>query len=113
MPIERREVRLDNTELMQAVASYAHQTPGVLPTGSLVGVQVRNHDPGAPSVTAAVRLAAEPQALPIEVRLSHDSVLELMVRFCKEEGIPVPRAGAKAVTVIAGLLTLVIDQSKD
>jgi hypothetical protein len=112
MPIERREVRLDNTELMQAVASYALQTPGVLPNGNLVRVQVVHAAPGAPSVTAAVCPSAEPQASPIEVRLSHDSVLELLVRFCKEEGIPVPRSGAKAVTVIAGLLTLVIDQSK-
>jgi hypothetical protein len=109
MPIERRDIRFTPDELVRAISSYARQTPGVLPHGRLNSVAVAQAQDTAPVVTATVIPPAKTQSTPIEVQLSQDSILEMMIRFCKEESIPVPRNGRKAARVTEGLLTLIID----
>jgi hypothetical protein len=110
MPIERREIRLTDAELIQAMAAYARLTPGVLPDGQLLGMSASRSPAGAPIVTASVLLTAEPNGPPIEVRLAYESLFELLIRFCREEGIPMPRSGNKAAHVVGNSLYLVIDQ---
>ncbi len=108
MPLERREICLTNDELLEAIEFYGRQTPGVLPAGALLEVVVANHAPERPSVTATIRCTYDPVGPPVEVILNDQSVLELLLRFCVEEGIPIPRGGDKKTSVIDGLLTLVI-----
>jgi hypothetical protein len=110
MPIERREISLHTHELMQAVASYARQTPGALPVGEILGVCPSQASSGRPSVVVSVMLSAEPDGPPIDVRLTYESVFELLIRFCREEGIPMPRSGKKEARVVGALLTLLIEQ---
>ncbi len=109
MPHERREIRLFEDELLQAIEVYGRQTPGVLPTGPLLGVSVAGKAPEPPVVTVTVRCAADPSGSPVEIVLNDESVFEVLVRFCLEEGIPIPRGGKKTTSVIDGLLALVIN----
>ncbi len=112
MPIERREIRLTEQELIHAIQAYGRQTPGVLPIGVLLGTDVADRTPDPPRVTVAVRLAADPDQPPVDVRISDQSLFELLIRFCMEEGIPLPRAGTKTAWVMDGLVTLVIENRR-
>ncbi len=110
MPIERREISLHTHELMQAVASYARLTPGVLPSGRILAVCPTMACANGPTVLVSVMLAAEPDGPPIDVRLTYESVFELLIRFCRDEGIPMPRSGSKSARVVDKNLALVIEQ---
>lgn len=112
MPIERREIRLAEDELMRAIISYGRQTPGVLPPGPVLRVALQHVPDAAPCVTATVLLAADREEPPVDVRLQASNVLEMLVRYCQEEGIPIPRGGQKSTSVIGGMLTLVIDSPR-
>jgi len=113
MPFERREIRLTNDELLQAIEVYGRQTPGVLPTGPLLGVVVANSALEMPVVTVTVRCAADMTGPPVDIVLNHESVFEVLVRFCLEEGIPIPRGGRKTTSVLDGLLALVINYGEN
>ncbi len=109
MPLERREIRFRNEELLRAIASYGRLTPGVLPEGALQGVSVALGAQGAPAVTVLVALAVGGPGESVEVHLSSDSILELMIGFCRQEGIPMPRSASKHAAVFDSLLGLVIE----
>ena len=49
----------------------------------------------------------------LDVRLRDTSVLALLIRFCLENNVPIPKRGNKAVRLVDGLLTLVIDYGSD
>jgi hypothetical protein len=110
MPIERREIRLTGDELIQATSGYARFTPGVLPDGQILSVTVALTPQGQPVVTATVLLTETPDRPPIEVLLAYESLCELLIRFCRDEGIPMPRKSNKTAQVVGASLTLVIDQ---
>jgi hypothetical protein len=108
MPVERREIRLSNDEVMAAVSAYARLTPGILPSGKLQNVLVAV-SAARPCVTASVALVGDPSGPLVAVSISYESIVELVIRFCQEEGIPMPRGGSKHASIMDGLLTLVID----
>lgn len=109
MPIERREICLTDEELMRAVQAYGRQTPGLLPIGPMLSVRVVVKAPNIPVVTVSIRLAGDSAEPPVDVCLGDESIFELLVRFCLDEGVPMPRGGKKVAQVIDGMLAMVID----
>ena len=108
MPIERRTISLLEDELRQAVEAFRRVTPDVLPAGALRAVRVEGSST-PPVVTVSVQAAGHA----LDVRLRDASVLALLIRFCSENNVPIPKRGNKVVRVVDGLLTLVIDYAGD
>jgi hypothetical protein len=108
VPIERRYISLLEDELRQAVEAFRRVTPDVLPAGALRAVRVEGGG-ARPALTASVQVAEHV----VDIRLRDTSVLGLLVRFCLENNVPIPKRGNKVVTVVDGLLTLVIDYAGD
>ena len=109
MPIERRRVSLFEGEVRLAVESYRRATPEVLPAGPLQQVSITDVPGGAPAMTVSVLMRYGSVEQLIEVRLNDDHVLALVVRFCVENNIPLPRTAKKTVVLQDGMLTLVFD----
>ncbi|MBV9116960.1 MAG: hypothetical protein JOY63_06310 [Acetobacteraceae bacterium] len=95
-------------ELRQAVEAFRRVTPDVLPAGALRAIRVEDGD-ASPVLTASVQAGERV----LDVRLRDTSVLALLVRFCLENNVPIPKRGNKAVRLVDGLLTLVIDYGSD
>jgi len=108
VPIERRTISLLEDELRQAVEAFRRVTPDVLPAGALRAVRIEGGD-AAPVLTASVQAGERV----LDVRLRDTSVLALLIRFCLENNVPIPKRGNKAVRLVDGLLTLVIDYGSD
>ncbi len=109
MPIERRTISLLGDELQQAVEAFRRVTPDALPTGALRAVRVEDDGTGAPVVTVFVQTRGGTDEQSTSTRLRDATVLSLLIRFCLENNIPIPKRGKKMVAVVGGLLTLIVD----
>lgn len=105
MPRERREIIFSLEEVESAVRSYARVTPRFLPVVEQIAC---SHD-AAGRLTIAVRAAygATVQEMKIEARPRDTAAL--LVRFCLENNIMLPRAGRKSVVAREDGLALLIE----
>ncbi len=98
MPLERREVVLIGDELTDAVRAHAHADPGMLPSGVIVGVAVNTDD--EPIAVTIKLTGTRPDAEGACIYLQKEQCLPILIRFCTEHNIPVPRAGRKSVKIL-------------
>ncbi len=105
MPRERRKIIFTAEELVLAVRSYDRVTAEFLPSGDVRSVQVTDGD----GVRLAVSLQAERSEAPCLIDVPHQDVIELLIRACLENNIPIPRRAAKFLEVVEGDLAMVMD----
>ena len=99
MPLERREIVLIGDELTNAVHAFAHADPGLLPNGVIIGVAVYSEEE---PIAVTIKLAGtKPDAEGTCIYLQKEQCLPILVRFCSEHNIPVPRAGRKMVKILS------------
>jgi hypothetical protein len=112
MPIEQRKLIFSEDEVLQAIQSYARRRPDFLPQGRVLGFRP-SPCPGGPAVglTVAVEMTYGLTRQAIEVEAGETDVVELLIRCCLENNIPIPRTGAKRAAVEDGRLVLAVDYS--
>ena len=111
MPVERREIIFSTNEVLQAVNSYNRMKPDLLPQGTVQDVQIVEGDEIRLRVTIEMTYDDRRQAVEIEVK-AVDTV-ELLVRGCLENNIPIPRRATKFLRLIEGSLALVIQVASE
>ncbi len=111
MPSERRQIILSAEETVHAVEAYRRVRPELLPRGPILGFRLDAPEAagGAPALLVRVEMAYGRTHQAAEVRAEEADLLELLVRCCLENNIPIPRGGSKRAALIDGALALVID----
>ena len=98
MPLERREIVLIGNELVDAVHAFARAEPGVLPPGEITGATVHSE---AEPIAISIKLdGADSGAQGSRVYVPRDQCIPILVRYCTEHNIPLPRAGRKNVKIL-------------
>lgn len=93
-------------ELTDAVASYMRMSPAKYPQGRIVAISPEQTQAGA-----LIKVEINPPNCGNQVvtaQITTPSIIEMLLRFCNENNIPIPRAGRKYTRVIAGAVALLI-----
>jgi hypothetical protein len=98
MSIERREIILTGNELPDAVRAHARGETDFLPIGIITDIAVHTDEE---PVAVTIKLQGAAAAEPVRVLLDKDKCMDVLLRFCLERNIPLPRAGRKLVKVIS------------
>jgi hypothetical protein len=113
MPIERRQILLSSEELAHALDAYRRVNTTFLPQGDVLKVAVGpgadKHIPGGVELTASIRMRYGGSEHEADFMIGGTELLELLIRFCLENNIPVPREGAKFAALIDGAVALRIE----
>jgi hypothetical protein len=109
MPVEIREVILDQDELLQAIHSYTRTLPTKYPPGRVVASASRSTPEGL-LIEASINPPNCGDQV-ITTQLTGDAPVEMLVRFCLENNIPVPRSGKKMVRAAESGMVLTITLS--
>jgi hypothetical protein len=105
MPREHREIIFSPEELESAVRSYARVTPRFLPVAEHVAC---SHDgAGGLTITVQATYGATVQEMSIEAKPA--DIEALLIRFCLENNVMLPRAGRKRVVAHEDGLALLIE----
>ena len=102
MPIELRRIILSADELDRAISSYRRITDGFLPDGDVDSTKV-NQD-GTLCITVNMSYSAPPKHADFDINAEHTR--GILIRFCLENNIPIPRNGEKISLESNGRLVL-------
>jgi len=108
MPIERRQIMLSEPELLQAIQSYRRVHPDFLPDGELNELGVKPSADGGVHLTIDVSMVYGQMRQVLRIEPVAKDIVELLVRCCLENNIPIPRAGRKSAGIVDGMLALII-----
>lgn len=98
MTIERREIILTGNELPDAVRAHARSEPSFLPRGVITEVAVHTDEE---PISITLRLeGAKRDADEVRILLDKEKCVPILLRFCLEHNIPVPKSGRKLVKII-------------
>jgi hypothetical protein len=112
MPIEKRQILLSEDEVIHAIVAYRNVTPAFLPRGDILKLSVSptTHDgPGGAEVTVTICMRYGSTEQMVDLKVDPADIVNLLIRFCLENNIPMPRQGTKATVLIDGMLALAIE----
>ena len=113
MPRETRQIALSDDELLHAIQSYRRMQPNFLPHGPILRTSFARTEELGLHLTVAVRMRYGANEQEIEVRAQEADLLALLIRFCLENNVPVPRRGEKQARIVDGAAVLHIEFSSD
>lgn len=97
---------------MLAVQSYCRIETSVLPCGKIDEVILS--DKGGVKLHVIVGMLYGNTVQPVTIEVKESDVIELLIRACLEQNIPVPRRAKKSISLMDGDLALVIEmESQD
>lgn len=109
MPAERRQILLSAEETLHAIQSYARMRPQFLPHGQVLGFRLDGgEEEGGIGLTISVEAVYGATRTVLDVRTTQPDIVELLIRCCLENNIPIPRSSAKAAAVVDGHLALIV-----
>ena len=109
MPVERRHILLSTEETLHAIQSYARMRPQFLPHGQVLGFRLDEGDEESGiGLTVSVEVAYGATQAMLDVRATQPDIVELLIRCCLENNIPIPRSGAKTAAVVNEHLALIV-----
>jgi len=108
MLIEYRKIEFSENDLLEAIAYHDDATSQRLGTGDLVRVEISGDE-----ITEIIAIVEYPENggtgnIPLPVSF----VIAAMIRYCIDEGIPVPKHGRKDIEVSDGGFALIMRMSK-
>jgi hypothetical protein len=109
MPIEQRQIMLSEAEVLQALESYRRTRTDFLPNGDVTGLALKPppRDGSVHLVVSVVMVYGQTRHT-ISIEIAEADVVHLLIRFCLENNIPIPKIGRKSAGIIDGMLALVI-----
>jgi hypothetical protein len=109
MPIERRQILLSDGELLHAIEVFRRVRPDFLPHGDVNDCKIEPAGAdGAAHITISVSMVYGETRQVIKIATKEADILELLIRCCLENNIPIPRAGRKSTGIIDGRMALMI-----
>ena len=109
MPIERRQIILSEKELLQAIRAYSRMRTDFLPHGEVIGFTLEpTARDGGVHLTVDVGMIYGQTRQTISIQTAEADIIELLIRCCLENNIPIPKIGRKSAGIIDGMLTLFI-----
>lgn len=108
MPLELRKIFLTGDELIDGLKSFRRVNEDFLPQGDIVSTKINEDLTVGVSVRAAYRGGTQDA----DFTVGKDDLLEILIRFCIENNIPIPRQGAKKVIGVSNRLGLEIRVGK-
>jgi hypothetical protein len=108
MPTEIRKILFSTEELLHAVQSYARMVPRFLPAGRVVGFEPVLGEETGLGLTVQVEAGSGNVLTLVMVHAPQARLVEVLVRCCLENNIPIPRRGTKMAKLVEDRLALVI-----
>lgn len=105
MLIEYRKIEFPENDLIEAVACHDEATSQRLGEAELVRIEISG-DNDKPEINAIVHFPENDGSGTIPLPISF--VTAAMIRYCIDEGIPVPKRGRKEIECRDGALSLVV-----
>lgn len=114
MPIERRQIILSEAEVLLAIESYRRTRSEFLPHGEVTGLALKPapRDGGA-QLAVNVGMVYGQTRHTIAIEAAEADIVHLLIRFCLENNIPIPKIGRKSAGIIDGMLALIIHSGVD
>jgi hypothetical protein len=114
MPIEQRQIMLSEAEVLQAIESYRRTRTDFLPNGEVTGLALKSPPrDGLVHLVVSVSMVYGQTRHTISIEIAEPDIVHLLIRFCLENNIPIPKLGRKSTGVIAGMLALIIHSGAD
>jgi hypothetical protein len=114
MPIERRQIIFSEGEVLQAIESYRRTHTDFLPHGEVTGITLK---PATGHVgvhlTISVGMIYGQTRHAVSIEAAEVAIVELLIRCCLENNIPIPKIGRKSAGVIDGMLMLSIASTSE
>ena len=107
VPRELRKIIFTAEELVLAVKSYDRVTEKFLPPGEVRAVRVEQQ--GGVRLIVSLQLGTSRTIGATDIDVSPGDVIELLIRACLENNIPIPRRADKFLAVVDGDLAMVMD----
>ena len=108
MLIEYRKIEFSENDLLEAIASHDEATSQRLGDAELVGIEVSGEE-----ITEIAAIVIDPENDETsQVPLPVSFVTAAMIRYCIDEGIPVPKRGHKDIGISDGTFSLVMRLTK-
>jgi hypothetical protein len=104
MPREIRQIILTKEELVGAINSYKRTSPEALPQGDVLSYAVNPN--GGLKLRMKIYYGASGQQ--IEIDLDERHVIQILVKFCLENNIMLPRNSSRSYKVINEEFVLII-----
>ena len=108
MPTELRKVILTAEETLRAIQSYARMVPRFLPRGEVHGFHLDEAAEDGVGLMVSAEAENGDTTVLIQVEPKPAEVIEILVRCCLENNIPIPRLGTKRAVLVEGMLALSI-----
>ena len=104
MPLEQRRIILTQEEFASALRAYRRVTQGVVPEGEILDWQFG----GSAFLCLSVRMIYGNNQVAAKLDYDEAVALDIAIRFCLENNIPIPLQGKKKAIVVDGRLALEI-----
>lgn len=108
MLIEYRKIEFPENDLMEAIACHDEATSQRLGEGDIVGIEFARGEKLEISVHVEYPENDGTGSIPLPVSF----VTAAMIRYCIDEGVPVPKRGRKQIEFDDGTLSLVMRMTK-
>lgn len=108
MLIEYRKIEFPENDLMEAIACHDEATSQRLREGDIVGIEFARGEKLEISVHVEYPENDGTGSIPLPVSF----VTAAMIRYCIDEGVPVPKRGRKQIEFDDGTLSLVMRMTK-
>ncbi len=109
MPTEKRQIIFSKDEVMQALRAYRLTHHDFLPSGDVIEFTLKpTAGGGGVHLTVACNLIYGETRQTINIEVADADVVELLIRCCLENNIPIPRMGQKSANAVDGMLALII-----
>jgi len=114
VPIELRQIMLSEKEVLQAIHVYRRARTDFLPHGDGVAFSLKpTAGDSLVHMTIQVDMIYGQTRQTISIETAEADVVDMLVRCCLENNIPIPKAGRKSASVVDGMLTLTIYSDDD
>jgi len=105
MPTEMRKVVFTNAEVLEAVRSYNAKAKEKLPTGEILSFKI-SVDNDVIAIT--IDISDDKSGKTLGVRLTESYIAAVLMSYCVDHKIPIPRAGDKSLQIIGDSIALSI-----
>jgi hypothetical protein len=108
MLIEYRKIQFPEKDLMEAIALHDEATSQRLGDGEIVDIEISTGEITEINAKVDFTETDETGSIPLPVSF----ITAAMIRYCIEEGIPVPKRGHKEIEISDGTLSLVMHMTQ-
>ncbi len=100
---------LAKSEVLQAIQAYRRTHPNFLPHGEVAGFTLKpGAGDGGVHLTVDVGMVYGQTRQTITIEATEADVVDMIIRCCLENNIPIPKAGRKSAGIMDGMLALII-----